>query len=436
MIGSMLMGPLTGLFTGSLTGAALLAQEGSGPGPVRLGRHSESAQEAYGGPLEAFFFGLGGTTEGAQEVDALFMMIWWIGVFFFVLLMGLMIYWAFFKYRRRPGVPPPVSPSHNTFLEVFWTVVPSSTLIVIFLFGLFTYLDRNVASTQALKIDVSGWKWGWELTYPGGQQSPWLTTIDERTRPDGSVAKQTQQVKIYVLPADTEIDLRMISQDVIHSFWLPDFRIKMDLYPNRYTGYSFRTPKLGSDEEYRDHWLFCAEYCGDYHSEMAGIIRVVPRSAYDGWLTQIESSGDPIDVGKLVHQSKCAVCHSVDGSQNTGPTWLNAYGYPVDFQDGASMEARDDNYIRESILNPGAKIVAGYPNQMPSFDGQLSETQLRGVIEYYKSLSDKYTPPDPEAEESAEGEGDDEGDAESGSESGDGTDATEQSGGDAGGMNP
>ena len=131
MIGS----TLTGLFSGSLTGAALLAQEGSGPGPVRLGRHSDSAQEAYGGLLEALFFGLGGTTEGAQEVDALFMMIWWIGVFFFVLLMGLMIYWAFFKYRRRPGVPPPVSPSHNTFLEVFWTVVPSSTLIVIFLFG-------------------------------------------------------------------------------------------------------------------------------------------------------------------------------------------------------------------------------------------------------------------------------------------------------------
>jgi len=213
----------------------------------------------------------------------------------------------------------------------------------------------------------------------------------------------------------------MISEDVIHSFWLPDFRIKMDLYPNRYTGYNFRTPKLGSDEAYRDHWLFCAEYCGDYHSEMAGIIRVVPRAAYDSWLTQVESGGDPIQVGKLVYQSKCAVCHSADGSQNTGPTWLNSYGYPVEFQDSASLEDRDDNYLRESILNPAAKIVAGYPNQMPSFDGQLSEAQLRGVIEYYKSLSDRYTPPEPEAEA----------DAEAGAEA----DTTEQTGGgDAAGL--
>lgn len=407
----------------------LALQEG-GPGPVHISRNDEANQQAFGGFFENFFFGLGGTTEESQKVDALFLMIWWIGVFFFVVLMGLMIYWAFFKYRRRPGVPIQVSPSHNTLLEVFWTVVPSSTMIVIFLLGWFGYMDRQVARTDALQMNVSGWKWGWELTYPKGEQSPWLVTLDEVVRPDGTVAKQPQEVKIYVLPEDTEISLQMISQDVIHSFWIPDFRVKMDVYPNRYTGYQFRTPRIASGEDYVDHWIFCAEYCGDYHSEMAGIIRVVPKADYKKWLEEAAGDKTLLEWGALVWQSKCAICHSIDGGQNTGPTWQNSYGYPVQFSDGSGLDARDENYIRESIINPGKRLVAGYPNQMPSFDGQLKEeTQLLGVIEYYKSLSDKYVPPEP----AEEGEGEGGEDAESPEENPAGGDAGTAGGGDGAG---
>ncbi|MEM0982660.1 MAG: cytochrome c oxidase subunit II [Planctomycetota bacterium] len=393
----------------AITMSPLTLAQDEGPAPVKTSREFQENQEAFGGIWENFFFGIGGTTEETQKVDALFLMIWWIGVFFFILLMGLMIYWAFFKYRRQPGKAAEPSPSHNTPLELFWTIVPSSMLIVIFLFGWFGYMDRQVARSDALRLDVSGWKWGWEITYPGGQQSPWNTRIDRVTLPDGSVSEQTQDVKIFVLPEDTEIDLRMLSQDVIHSFWLPDFRVKMDLYPNRYTGYQFRTPTIPAGENYVDHWIFCAEYCGDYHSEMAGVFRIVSRADYEDWITN-EAGGDkpPLVLGEIVYKGKCAICHSIDGGQNTGPTWLNGYGYPAEFSDGSTLEARDDNYIRESILYPAAKISAGYPNQMPSFDGQLSEAQLAGVIEYYKAQSDKYVPPDPEGaegEEGADGEG-------------------------------
>lgn len=172
-------------------------------------------------------------SDAAVFTDALFMMIFWFSVFFFVLLMGLMIYWTI-KYRRRPGVPAPVSPHHNTPLEIIWTVVPSSGLLVIFVLGFWGYMEKVTPVSGALELKVDAWKWGWNITYPNGAESPEAQPLSEGD----------WDFPIFYVPEDTPVSLRMSSQDVIHAFWIPAFRTKMDVYPNRYTGFTFHTPRL------------------------------------------------------------------------------------------------------------------------------------------------------------------------------------------------
>lgn len=365
--------------------------------PLKLA-HEHSANAGKG--LVGWFFRSAGMNDAAIETDGLFMLIFWFSVFFFVLLMGLMTYWCFFKYRRRPGVPIERSASHNGPLEIFWTVVPSSALLVIFFLGLWTYTTRQIGAGDALELNLKGWKWGWGITYPNGAESQWNLTLD----PNG-----TQSVPVFIVPEDTEVSLRMSSQDVIHSFWIPDYRVKMDIFPNRYTGYSFRTQALPEDADihpvygqYQDSWIFCAEYCGDFHSEMAAVLRVMTPAGYAMAMDEFDiGNKTPIEIGNAVYASKCATCHSVDGSANTGPTWKNLYGYEQPMSDGSQVLA-DENYLRESILVPGAKVHAGYANAMPSFQGLLNDAQLEGLIAYMQSLSDKG--PKPEAEGDTEAE--------------------------------
>lgn len=343
--------------------------------------------------LSRLIFRSAPASDTALLTDALFMMIFWFSVFFFVLLMGLMVYWTI-KYRRRPGVPAPVSPHHNTPLEIIWTVVPSSALLVIFLLGFWGYMEKMVPPSGALELKVNASKWGWSITYPSGVQSTETQPLSE-----GEIG-----YPIFYVPEDADIDLRMSSRDVIHAFWIPDFRVKMDVYPNRYTGYTFRTPVLGADEFVtdssgetpvqlpgRDMWVFCAEYCGDDHSRMAATLRVVPRNVYEEKLASFASTGDPIKDGERIWATRCATCHSIDGGPGTGPTWKNSYGYEAILADGSKL-IRDPNYIRESILVPNAKVVAGYAANMPSFQGQLDDQQLEAVIAFMRSISDRGGP--------------------------------------------
>ena len=189
------------------------------------------AGNVTGGFWEDIFFRGGATTGTPQATDALFMLIFWFGVFWFVLLSILWLYWVW-KYRRRPGnMAAQPSPSHSTLLEVTWTVVPSSALVVIFLLGFWTYIDKQVGHSDAIELRVSGWKWGWQVTYPDGAQSQWQLPLDP-----GHTVNNGNGVPVFVVPENTNITLRMSSQDVLHSFWIPDFRVKMDLFPNRYTG--------------------------------------------------------------------------------------------------------------------------------------------------------------------------------------------------------
>lgn len=328
-----------------------------------------------GGAIEQAFFRTSGQNAQAVMTDGLFLLIFWFGVFFFVLLMGLMIYWVI-KYRRRPGQPAPISPAHNGPLEIFWTVVPSSALLVIFIAGFRGYLTKVVAPTDSIMLNVEGKKWDWTITYPNGEKSAY-------TLPMGT----NQAVKIFVLPEDTPVQLLMQSKDVIHAFWVPDYRTKMDLYPNRYTTYTFRTEKLRDGELYRDHWIFCAEYCGDLHSEMYGIFRVVSRENYDAILADWNTGSLTCEeLGQLVYKSNCISCHTVDGTKSIGPSWLGEYG-TVRALEGGGEVLIDENYIRESILYPQAKRADGFQGQnMTSFLGSLSDEEIQGVICYFKSL--------------------------------------------------
>lgn len=344
-----------------------------------------------------------------QEATDLFVWIWWFCVIWFVFLMGLVGYFCV-KYRRRKGVAPERSAAHNTPLEIAWTVIPTLFLVYIFFRGFHGYLDMVVAEGNAEQIELTAQKWNWVMTYPNGVTSAMVTKIDEG---------QTIDYPIFVVPEDFPIELTMQSTDVIHSFWVPDLRQKFDVFPNRYTKFAFRVDKLTEEDKaanndpeffpggFRDHVVFCAEYCGDSHAEMAAILRVATRTDYETWK---ESGGvnaaelAPVELGALLYKVKgCAACHSVDGSPNTGPSWKDLYGADVSLTNGSTVKG-DENYIRESILVPGAKVHEGYPNQMPSYQGKFNNIELRGMIAYIRSLSENATPEELEADKVAPGE--------------------------------
>lgn len=358
-------------------------------------------------------------SEAAAWSDGLFMMILWFSVFFFVLLMGLMV-WFTIKYRRRPGVAAEPSPHHNTLLEVFWTVVPSSSLLVMFVLGFWGYTQKVVSPDNALELRIQGMKWAWQATYPNGAQSPETKALSrEVIRTDTSeTVIEGRQYPVFYVPEDTDVKLRMQSTDVIHAFWIPEFRTKMDVIPNRYTGYGFRTPKLTGADVYihrdpntgqetemlgRDMWVFCAEYCGDEHSRMAATLRVVPREIYDQKMEEWSVQGQPWEEGMKIWKMICATCHSNEGARLVGPPWNESsdangqygWGYDVTLADG-STHPRDANYYRESILDPNAKIVNGFAPAMSSYQGQLSDEDIDNVIAYIQTLSE--VPPNPHLE--------------------------------------
>lgn len=343
------------------------------------------------------------STEIGRDTDAMFMWLWWFCVVWFVFLMGLMVYWVI-KYRRRAGKIAPKSASHNTPLEIAWTIIPTLFLVYIFFRGFHGWIEKVVAPGDAVEMNLTGARWYWSLQYPNGAESPASTKIGAKDIP------------VFYMPAERSIKLKMQSADVMHAFWVPDFRIKQDLWPNRYSQMWFKAekpdgskthPTISNDAKdevakalsgvpYSDHWLFCAEYCGDEHSEMAAIVRVVPEDAFNRWQDAIKNgTGTPAELGLAIWKQRCASCHTVDGGKNTGPTWKGIWGHQAQMA-GGQMIMVDENYIRESILNPQAQIVMGFQGQnMPSFAGVLNDKQITSLVEYIKTLSDKGTLGDP-----------------------------------------
>jgi cytochrome c oxidase subunit 2 len=296
----------------------------------------------------------------APAVDNLYMFIFWLSVFFFVLIAGL-VGWFAFRYRRRSERDRTSNVHHNFALEVTWSVIPLFLLLIVFFWGFKDYMTATVAPGNAMEINVTGEKWIWTFEYPDGMRS-----IGE----------------LYV-PVSRDVKLIMISKDVLHSFFVPGFRIKMDVLPNRYTEQWFRSDVPG------EYQVQCTEYCGKGHSQMNAKIIVMTPEEYQDYLENGPKNlrDMPLkELGKLLYETRgCVTCHSIDGSRGQGPSWKGIYGQEHKMSDGRSVKV-DENYIRQSILQPQAMIVAGFEGIMPTYQGLLRDREILALIEYIKTL--------------------------------------------------
>ena len=260
------------------------------------------------------------------------------------------------KYRRKPG-----EDAHqiegSTILEVTWSIIPFGVMLTFFIWGAVLYFKERTPPADATEVYVVAKQWMWKIEHMEGQR----------------------EINELHVPIGQDIKLIMTSQDVIHSFFIPAFRIKQDVLPGRYTTAWFRATKPG-----RYH-LFCAEYCGTQHSGMGGDIVVMEPQEYAQWMAGGPSA--PLqETGKLLFASLgCSTCHRSD-TQGRGPNLQGIYNKPVLLEDGRTVIA-DENYVRESIMNPTAKIVSGFKPVMPTFQGIISDEQLNALVAYVKSLS-------------------------------------------------
>lgn len=324
-------------------------------------------------------------TTQAASTDALGAIILWICSFSFISLMLLMC-WFVYKYRRRPGVAPQRSVSHNTPLELAWSIIPLLILIVIFFMGFEGYMTKIAAPVGAEEVYITGAKWQWSARYRTGREAG-LTEKELTKLKPGTGGPD---IPVIYVPAGRPVKLIMQSKDVMHAFFIPDFRTKMDIFPNRYTSLWFEALEAG-----HDHIVFCAEYCGENHSEMAAVVRVVPWEEYVSVIqSQPPLAGKISELGERLRSRRgCATCHTVDGSPLTGPSWkTNAageygFGTPRTFADGSSIPAADENYFRDSILFSQSHIVAGFGTNMPTFAGILSDEEVDVLIMYIKYLN-------------------------------------------------
>ncbi len=292
----------------------------------------------------------------AGNVDALFVFLVVLSTLVSVAIFTMILVFAV-RFRKRRGVPAEQIEG-STPLELTWSIVPLGIFMMIFTWGAVIYFQERTPPQGATEVYVVAKQWMWKLQHQEGQRE-----INELHIPVG------QDVKII-----------MTSQDVIHSFYVPAFRIKQDVLPGRYTTAWFHATKPGT------YHLFCAEYCGTQHSGMIGQVVVMEPAQYESWLSGGGASGSLADNGQaLFQQLGCSTCHRSD-TQGRGPNLVGVYGKPVQLEDGRTVMA-DENYVRESILSPAAKIVAGFKPIMPTFQGIVSEEQVNALVAYIKSLS-------------------------------------------------
>lgn len=316
----------------------------------------------------SFFFPVQNSTF-APSVDALYYFIFWLSTFFFVLIIGMMLYFMV-KYRRVNGVEPEKSPSHNTVIEVTWSVVPGILVLGIFAWGFISYMDMRSPPAETYDIHVTARTWSWNFKYPNGAM-------------DGHLH----------IPVGEPVKLIMRSEDVIHSAFIPAFRVKQDIVPGRYSGLWFQAVEKG------EHDFYCAEYCGKQHSDMLAKVYVhetdpakLTEAGEQTFAQWAEDARDPTknvtpeQAGeKIIAMFGCLQCHSVDGSQKVGPSLKGFYGKEVQIA-GQNPVLVDPEYIRESLLEPNAKIRQGFKGEMPSFKGQMKDEWIDCVIAYIKSI--------------------------------------------------
>lgn len=261
------------------------------------------------------------------------------------------------KYIQRPGSGRKSVHVENMALELTWSAIPAVIAIGIFLWGSVLYYDYRNIPANTLDINVIGKQWMWKVQHPNG-----LREVNELTIPKGQPVKLT-----------------LTSQDVIHSFYIPAFRVKQDVLPARYTNMWFEATKTGTFP------LFCAEYCGTEHSTMGGVVHVVEPAEYQQWLAGGPAL-TPVQAGEALFTSMgCATCHAA-GDSSRGPALEGKFGTEETMRDGTTVQV-DEEYVRESIMNPSAKVVKGYTPLMPTFSNQLNDEDVNNLIAYIKSLS-------------------------------------------------
>lgn len=293
----------------------------------------------------------------AANVDALFIFLIVVSSFFSVLIFGLVFFFAV-RYRRRSEEEVPPRLQESTFLEIFWSVVPLLLCVVMFGWGAKLYFDMTKPPSTAMEMSVVGKQWMWKIQHPEGRR----------------------EINELHVPVNQPVKLKMISEDVIHSFYIPAFRVKMDVLPGRYTSLWFSATKPG------EYHLFCAEYCGTKHSGMIGKVVVMEAAAYESWLSGTPSNETPEQAGeRLFVQNNCNTCHH-SRADARGPVLDDVFGNPVKLETGGTVLA-DEAYVRESILNPVAKVVQGYQPVMPTYQGQINEEGVMQLMAYIKSLS-------------------------------------------------
>jgi cytochrome c oxidase subunit 2 len=298
----------------------------------------------------------------AVPIDRLFNVEFWLISFLFSLIVVFMLY-SIVVFRRKPGeTGDGAHIEGNTTLEVLWTLAPLATVLAIATLGAQALADTRRIDPQAMVVQVTAGQWFWKFEYP-----------------DYGVTSTTLN-----LPVNKQVLLQMKSEDVIHSFWVPEFRVKQDVLPGRFTELRITPSKEG---QYK---VRCAELCGTSHALMEDPVVVMAEGDFKNWITDQQklASASPADRGKkLAAENGCAACHSVDGSRIIGPTWKGLSGSDVEFADGTTAKA-DDAYLKAFILNPNARQIKGFPlNVMPSdFREKLTDDQINDIIEYIKSL--------------------------------------------------
>jgi cytochrome c oxidase subunit 2 len=302
----------------------------------------------------------------AAEVDALYFAALFIAAFFSLLIAVLLLTFAV-KYKRRSDDDYGIPEKTSTPLEITWSVIPLLITLVLFAWGVKVFVDLRQPPSDAVEYFAVGKQWMWKFQHPEGNR----------------------EINALHIPVGQPIKMTMTSEDVIHSFFVPEFRTKMDVLPGRYSTVWFEATKVGQ------YHLFCAEYCGAEHSRMIGSVYAMEPADYEAWLAGREPGQTVAASGEELFQSlACHTCHRGNDT-GRGPILAELDGGEVILKGGRKL-VRDDAYLRESILNPGAKIVDGFDPLMPSYQGQVSEEQLLSLIRYLKQLDQRGVPADPQ----------------------------------------
>jgi cytochrome c oxidase subunit 2 len=298
----------------------------------------------------------------ASQVDGLYAYLVLVSAFFSLLIAFLVVFFAI-KYRRKNDeIPEPVD-EHSIggmVLEIVWSIIPLGLSMVMFAWGASIFFTESKPPADSLNVYVTGKQWMWKIQHSEG-------------------AREINELHV---PVDRDVRLTLTSEDVIHDFYVPAFRTKTDVLPGKYTTEWFRPTRVGA------YHIFCAEYCGTKHSGMIGTVYVMRQEDYNKWLGEGSGEGSMAEQGQaLFNQLGCGTCHASPINRETGrcPNLNGLFGTTVDLKDGRRVKA-DEAYIRESVLYPQAKIVAGYDDIMPTFKGLITEDGLLKLVQYVKSL--------------------------------------------------